>query len=66
VCLVVRRRASLVAKGTDYSEVVVDHNTGKVAKSEAITTGDDLTAAKAQAEAMGGRRLHSRRRSGRR
>ena len=40
------------AKGSDYSEVIVNHRTGKVAKAEAITGGDDLTAAKSQAEAM--------------
>src|SRR5262249_60066999 len=32
-------------------EVIVDHQTGKVAKTEPITGGDDLTAAKAQSEA---------------
>jgi hypothetical protein len=41
------------AKGSNYSEVIVNHRTGKVAKAEPITGGDDLTAAKAQAEAMG-------------
>ena len=35
-----------------YEEVIVDHATGRVAKTEAITSGDDLTAAKAQSEAM--------------
>src|SRR6266446_512955 len=40
------------AKGSDYSEVIVDPRTGKVAKAEPITGGDDLTAAKAQSEAM--------------
>jgi hypothetical protein len=39
-------------KGTGFSEVIVDHTTGKVTKTEAITSGDDLTAAKAQGEAM--------------
>ena len=39
-------------KGPGFSEVVVDPTTGKVAKTEAITSGDDLTAAKAQSEAM--------------
>jgi len=39
-------------KGSGFSEVIVDHKTGKVAKTEAITSGDDLTAAKAQSEAM--------------
>jgi len=32
--------------------VIVDHKTGKVAKAEPITSGDDLTAAKGQSEAM--------------
>ncbi len=41
------------AKGSAYSEVIVNHRTGKVMKAEPITGGDDLTAAKAQAEAMG-------------
>ena len=39
-------------KGTHFSEVIVDHKTGKVAKAEAITKDDDLKAAKAQSEAM--------------
>jgi hypothetical protein len=39
-------------KGDKFSEVIVDHKTGKVAKAEPITSGDDLTAAKAQSEAM--------------
>jgi hypothetical protein len=39
-------------KDGKFSEVVVDHVTGKVAKSEAITEGEDLTHAKAQSEAM--------------
>lgn len=39
-------------KGDKYSEVIVDHKTGKVAKTEPITQGDDLTHAKAQSEAM--------------
>ena len=39
-------------KGDKFSEVIVDHKTGKVAKSEPITQGDDLTHAKAQSEAM--------------
>ncbi len=39
-------------KGDTFSEVIIDHKTGKVAKAEPITGGDDLTAAKAQAEAM--------------
>ena len=39
-------------KGDKFSEVIVDHKTGKVAKAEPITQGDDLTAAKAQSEAV--------------
>jgi len=39
-------------KGPAFSEVIVDHTTGKVAKTEPITSGDDLTAAKAQSDAM--------------
>ena len=39
-------------KGDKFSEVIVDHKTGKVAKAEPITQGDDLTHAKAQSEAM--------------
>src|SRR5215469_11545143 len=39
-------------KGDKFSEVIVDHKTGKLAKTEPITQGDDLTHAKAQSEAM--------------
>ena len=39
-------------KTSKFSEVIVDHQTGKVAKAEAITKGDDLTAAKDQSAAM--------------
>ena len=39
-------------KGDAFSEVIVDHKTGKIAKTEAITQGDDLSHAKAQSEAM--------------
>ena len=39
-------------KGTAFSEVIVDHTTGKVAKSEPITGGEDLSAAQTQSEAM--------------
>src|SRR5262245_61266186 len=39
-------------KGDKFSEVIVDHESGKVAKTEAITGGEDLTAAKAQSGAM--------------
>ena len=41
-------------KGGAFSEVLVDYTTGKAAKTEAITSGDDLTAAKAQSAAMAG------------
>ncbi len=40
------------AKGGKFSEVIVDHNTGKVGKAEPITSRDDLSDAKAQSEAM--------------
>ncbi len=40
------------AKGKKFSEVIIDLETGKVAKSEPITEGDDLVAAKAQSGAM--------------
>ena len=40
------------AKGDKFSEVIVDHNRGNVAKTEPITSGEDLPAAKAQSEAM--------------
>jgi hypothetical protein len=40
------------AKDGKFSEVVVDYATGKVAKSEPITEGDDLAAAKLQSAAM--------------
>ena len=36
------------AEGGKFSEVLIDHNTGKIAKTEAITEGDDLTDAKKQ------------------
>lgn len=39
-------------KGDKFSEVIVDHKTGKVVKVEAITDGEDLTAAQAQSEAI--------------
>jgi hypothetical protein len=39
------------AEGGKFSEVLIDHNTGKVAKTEAITEGDDLADAKKQIEA---------------
>ena len=39
-------------KDGKFSEVVVDHVTGKVATTEPITEGNDLSAAKSQSEAM--------------
>ncbi len=39
-------------KAGKFYEVVIDHTTGKIAKTEEITSGDDLTAAKAQWAAM--------------
>lgn len=39
-------------KGDKFSEVIVDHKTGKISKVETITGGDDLAAAKTQSEAM--------------
>jgi len=41
------------SQGGKYAEHLVDHNTGGVTKSEAITGGDDLKEAKEQSEAMG-------------
>lgn len=40
------------SKDGKFSEVVVDYATGKVAKSQAITEGDDLADAKSQSAAM--------------
>jgi hypothetical protein len=40
------------AKGDTFSEVVVDTNTRKVARTEPTTSGGDFTAAKAQSEVM--------------
>jgi hypothetical protein len=40
------------AKGDTFSEVLVDLNTGKVARTEPTTSGQDFTAAKAQSEVM--------------
>jgi hypothetical protein len=39
-------------QGDQFSEVMVDHTTGKVAKVEPITGGEDLTAATSQRAAM--------------
>ncbi len=40
------------AKDGKFYEVIVEHQTGKVAKTQPITSGDDLTAAEAQNNAM--------------
>src|SRR5215813_6437755 len=40
------------AKGDKFSELIVDHKTGKIAKSEAIMSSDDLKDAQAQSTAM--------------
>jgi len=39
-------------KDGKFFEVIVDHNSGSVSKSEAITGGDDLAHAKSQSAAM--------------
>ena len=39
-------------KGAGFSEVIVDHKAGGIAKSEKITEGDDLKAAQTQSAAM--------------
>ena len=41
-----------VKDGTKYSEVIVDHSSGEIAKAEPITGGDDLAAAKKQADGL--------------
>jgi hypothetical protein len=38
-------------KGGQFSEVIIDHHTGKVSKTEKITEGDDLKSAQAQSAA---------------
>jgi hypothetical protein len=40
------------AKGDTFAEVVVDTNTGKIARTEPTTSGGDFTAATAQSEVM--------------
>jgi hypothetical protein len=40
-------------KGDKFSEVIVDHKSGSIKKSEPITDPDDLKDAKEQGEAMG-------------
>ncbi len=44
-------------KGDKFSEVIVNHTNGAIAKTEEITSGDDLTAAKAESGAMGKAKL---------
>src|SRR5438034_10896426 len=39
-------------KGDKFSEDIVDHQTGRIAKTEAITGGEDLAAAKQQSAAI--------------
>ncbi len=39
-------------KGAQFSEVIVDHKSGAIKKSEPITDADDMKAAQAQREAM--------------
>jgi hypothetical protein len=41
-----------VKDGIKYSEVIVDHASGAIAKTAAITDGDDLTAAKNQSASL--------------
>jgi len=41
-----------VKDGTKYSEVIIDHTSGEIAKTEPITGGDDLAAAKKQADGL--------------
>jgi len=47
-------------KGDEFYEVVVDHQTGKITKTEPITEGEDLAAAKSQSEAMAKAKLSLR------
>jgi hypothetical protein len=47
-------------KGDKFSEVIIDHKTGKTAKTEPITGGKDLSDAKAQSEAMAKAKLSLR------
>ena len=41
-----------VKDGIKYSEVIVDHASGEIGKTEPITGGEDLTAAKQQSAAL--------------
>src|SRR5262245_33763317 len=40
----------IVKDGNKYSEVIIDHSSGEIAKAEPITGGEDLTAAKKQSD----------------
>jgi hypothetical protein len=42
----------IVKDGSKYSEVIVDHTSGEIAKAEPITGGDDLTEAKKQNDGL--------------
>ena len=42
----------IVKDGSKYSEVIVDHTSGEVAKAEPITGGDDLADAKKQNDGL--------------
>jgi hypothetical protein len=41
-----------IMKGSEFSEVIVDHNSGAIKKAEKITDADDLKDAKEQSQAM--------------
>jgi hypothetical protein len=41
-----------IKEGSKYFEVIVDQTSGEIAKTEPITGGDDLTAAKKQSDGM--------------
>jgi hypothetical protein len=42
----------IVKDGSKYSEVIVDHTSGEIAKADPITGGDDLTEAKKQSDGL--------------
>jgi hypothetical protein len=42
----------IVKDGSKYSEVIVDHTSGEIAKAEPIAGGDDLTEAKKQSDGL--------------
>ena len=41
-----------IKDGAKYFEVIVDHSSGEIAKADPITGGDDLTAARKQADGL--------------